>query len=1172
MSAVNQPGREKEIFEEAIDRPTMEERLAYAKSACGGDAELLQQVQSLLQAYDKMDGFLPERPVASASPVLVEIADKPGSVIGHYKLLQIIGEGGCGTVYMAEQQEPVRRQVALKIIKLGMDTKAVIARFEVERQALAMMDHPNIARVFDAGATTTGRPYFVMELVRGVPITAYCDEHSLPMEERLNLFMQVCHAIQHAHQKGIIHRDIKPSNIIVTLHDGVPVPKVIDFGIAKATLGQLTNRTLFTAIEQFIGTPAYMSPEQAELSGLDIDTRSDIYSLGVLLYELLTGKSPFDSRTLIQAGLDEIRRQIREVEPPKPSTRLSTLGNDDRVATAKLRGTDPVKLSLLIRGDLDWIVMKALEKNRTRRYETAGAMAADIRRHLQNEPVTAHPPGRGYRLQKLVSRNRLLFAAGSAVMVALVLGLALSTWAFVKEKAARQRAVAAEAEQSRARAQAELARNAEAKQRALAEANAIKARSEAAKSGEAFKFMGGMLAGVGPSVAAGRDTALLREILDNTIRRLDSTMKDQPEVGIKIRSKLAAVYLDLGELAKGEALASETLASSEQIYGHKGEDVALALQTLATARLMRLQGAESEALARDALALFQQLPGQPSERIGPVLVLLGMALSQQGKMPEAETALREALTMARDYPNAEDLPVDSVLTKLASVLQKKGRFGEAEPMLREALDLQEKRFGRGHPITGYSMAELSKVLMGQGKYPEAESLMNDALGVLEKSLGHEHPSLWDIRRNQAFIAMYLLKRAEAQQILEDLIALQSKVLGREHPDVLQSRAWLVDVLKQQQKIAEADAQEKQMLADQLKTAGSEEMNAAERKAYAAAMAQQKGEWPEVEALLRSALPVFERTKGRAHPATIVYREVLARAFFGQKRLAEAEALNREILADCQQAYGDQSTYVVTALFNLGRGLYQQGKLGESEDCFRRALAISKTQTTDSVNTLVADSLLILATLRDRLGDVTEASALIREAVATSNKLPPSQRGAVYNVLNPVIMALLQENKLAEAEAMQRILRKFALDRDGPDCILDASLSVYLAKTLVREGRFSEAEPLVQKGLELRKKFFSATVIWSIPEAQGVLGEIQLGTGRLPEAEASLTAAFAAMLQNPPKGPNPQMQFYRTRLREIAGLLVKLYEQTNQPAKAGAWQQKVDEFTVPASSSQSQDSR
>jgi hypothetical protein len=432
-------------------------RAQFLEQACAGDAPLRAAVEELLLAQTEAEKFFAEGRAAVNAPALdaqtaasihaasgdgqlVDLADERiGSRIGRYTLLQKIGEGGCGTVYLAEQAEPVRRQVALKVIKLGMDTKSVIARFEAERQALAMMDHPNIARVLDAGATETGRPFFVMELVRGARITKFCDENHLDTIQRLELFIQACRAIQHAHQKGVIHRDIKPSNILVTLHDGVPVLKVIDFGIAKATEGRLTNNTLFTACEQFMGTPAYMSPEQAEITGLDIDTRSDIYSLGVLLYELLTGRTPFDTNVLMQSGLDELRRTLREKEPQLPSTMITSLRRTELTLTASQRRAEPPKLISQLKGDLDWIVMKALDKDRNRRYDTANGLAMDIQRYLDSEPVVARPPSRLYRLQKLMRRNKIVFAAGAAVALALLLGLGLSTWLFFRERAALQR-------------------------------------------------------------------------------------------------------------------------------------------------------------------------------------------------------------------------------------------------------------------------------------------------------------------------------------------------------------------------------------------------------------------------------------------------------------------------------------------------------------------------------------------------------------------------------------------------------------------------------------------------------------------------------------------------------------------------------------------------------------
>jgi eukaryotic-like serine/threonine-protein kinase len=462
------------LFAEALEITDASQRGAFLTRACGPDANLRREVEELLQAEADAGKFLPDRPAAAASrSTLQELAEaagafdsissavlteRPGDRIGRYELVEKIGEGGCGVVYLAQQETPVRRQVALKIIKLGMDTRQVIARFEAERQALAMMDHPSIARVLDAGATDTGRPYFVMELVRGSKITDYCNQHQLSTRERLELFIQVCQAMQHAHQKGIIHRDLKPSNILVTC-EGAPVPKVIDFGIAKATEGRLTDQTLFTAFEQFLGTPAYMSPEQAAMTNVDIDTRSDIYSLGVLLYELLTGTTPFDSRTLLALGVDELRRTIREKEPPKPSTRLThalvaadvrrpKLDAQSRKQKAETDGACSRRLLQEVRGDLDWIVMKCLEKDRARRYETANGLAADLGRHLNNEPVMARPPNRLYEFKKTVQRHRVGFAATAGLIVVLLGGVIVSTWEAI-------RAMQAEREQTRLRQQAD---------------------------------------------------------------------------------------------------------------------------------------------------------------------------------------------------------------------------------------------------------------------------------------------------------------------------------------------------------------------------------------------------------------------------------------------------------------------------------------------------------------------------------------------------------------------------------------------------------------------------------------------------------------------------------------------------------------------------------------------
>jgi serine/threonine protein kinase/Flp pilus assembly protein TadD len=428
---------EEALFNQLLASPPSA-RAALLEEACAGEPRLRRRLEVLLHAHEHPGSFLEAPALALGATTDEPMTERPGTVIGPYKLLEQIGEGGMGLVFVAEQQQPVRRKVALKVIKPGLDSKPVIARFEAERQALALMDHPHIAKVYDGGTTQTGRPYFVMELVKGTPITDYCDTHRLTTRDRLKLFLDVCHAIQHAHQKGIIHRDLKPSNVLVEIHDVRPVIKVIDFGIAKATGQQLTDQTLYTGIAQLIGTPLYMSPEQAGRSSLDVDTRSDVYSLGVLLYELLTGMTPFDSEALKQAGYDEMRRIIREDEPPRPSTRLNTLEAAVLSTVADKRGAEPRNLSTQLRGELDWIVMKALEKDRNRRYESASALVADVERYLHDEPVQACPPSAAYRLKKFARRNKAGLATTGLVAAALVLGSGVSAWQAVEATAARR--------------------------------------------------------------------------------------------------------------------------------------------------------------------------------------------------------------------------------------------------------------------------------------------------------------------------------------------------------------------------------------------------------------------------------------------------------------------------------------------------------------------------------------------------------------------------------------------------------------------------------------------------------------------------------------------------------------------------------------------------------------
>jgi eukaryotic-like serine/threonine-protein kinase len=543
------------IFFAALEKHTPAERMAFLNDACAGNEELRGSVDRMLAAQAGVGSFLEQPAIAGDATVLHEpvISERPGTVIGPYKLLQQIGEGGMGVVFMAEQSHPIQRTVALKIIKPGMDTRQVIARFEAERQALAMMDHPNIAKVLDAGTTDSGRPYFVMELVQGVPITKYCDEKHLSLRERLELMLPVCQAIQHAHQKGLIHRDIKPSNVLVAEYDNHAVPKVIDFGVAKAMSQKLTERTMFTEFGQVLGTMEYMSPEQSKLNQLDIDTRSDIYSLGVLIYELLTGSTPFEGKRLHAAAFDEMLRIIREEEPPKPSTRVSS--SDTLPSIAANRHTEPAKLSKDVRGELDWIVMKALEKDRDRRYDSANNLAADLERYLRNETVQACPVSAIYRFRKFVRRHKFGVAASAAIAVAVFAGITGTTYGLIWAL----------------------------RERTAAQANAALATTQAVRSEQVAQFLKDMLKGVAPSKALGRDTTMLREIVDTTAARIDKDLGDQPEVQIELRLILGKVYFDLQLYKEMEKNARRTLELARERIGNENVAVADALGQLGQA-------------------------------------------------------------------------------------------------------------------------------------------------------------------------------------------------------------------------------------------------------------------------------------------------------------------------------------------------------------------------------------------------------------------------------------------------------------------------------------------------------------------------------------------------------------------------------------------------------------
>ena len=765
---------ERQLFNQLLDCDSDAARRALLEELAGNDPALRDRLAGLLAAHGDAGDFLkgesshPNQPATVSGHGSVPVAEGPGSVIGRYKLLQKIGEGGFGVVYMAEQREPVKRRVALKIIKLGMDTRQVVGRFEAERQALAMMDHPNIAKVLDGGATETGRPYFVMELVKGVPITEFCDENNLGTVERLKLFIQVCEALHHAHQKGILHRDIKPGNVMVTLHDDRPVPKVIDFGIAKATQQELTEITIFTRYQELIGTPAYMSPEQAQFSGLDIDTRTDIYSLGVLLYELLTGGTPFDGRELVTAGYDEMRRRIREEEPLKPSTRVKTLAGAARKAIAQARGEDADRLDSLLRGELDWIVMKALEKDRTRRYESAAAFARDVERFLADEPVTAAAPSVAYRFRKFTARHRTMMLAGSAILLLLVAGIVTTSYQAVRAARAELLAVQHLNREYRQRVALELVQ--EQRNTALGRLN-----REAAISAAVVRFLNEDIFS-GATLELSNDRELtVRSLIARARNQLGETFQNQPDVEAAIRHTIASTLLTLGESQAAAEEARRALDLRSEHLGENAKETLESLILLARTRQARDQVPEARALLEAALK-------RAREHFGPTnLITIGASYRLAGLIqydPQQRERTREliehAVAVGREHPDIEPRDFMAMLQIRGRVVARDQGPAAGEELYREAIAYGTSRLGENHPWTSNARGNLAGFLCDWNRnLPAAEALSRRAVARSIQVFGESHPTSLNFRMTLTLILWKQSRWAEA--LREELKGLQLRL-------------------------------------------------------------------------------------------------------------------------------------------------------------------------------------------------------------------------------------------------------------------------------------------------------------------------------------------------------------------------------------------------------------
>jgi serine/threonine protein kinase/tetratricopeptide (TPR) repeat protein len=923
---------EQEIFHAArrIDAP--EARRAYLASVCGDEQGLRARVEALLRIHDESQSFLCP-PAEGSQPLATRLAGEGlGAFIGSYKLLEQIGEGAFGVVYIAEQRHPVCRKVALKVLKPGMDTRQVVARFEAERQALALMDHANIARVFDGGETASGRPYFVMELVRGVPVTDFCDASHLTVRQRLELFVSLCQAVQHAHQKGVIHRDLKPSNVLVTLHQGAPVVKVIDFGVAKAIGQKLTDKTLFTGFAQMVGTPLYMSPEQAEMSGLDIDTRADIYAMGVLLYELLTGSTPFDKERLHTVAFDELRRIIRQEEPPRPSTRISTLADGAATVSAN-RGSDPKRLSRLVRGELDWIVMKCLEKDRNRRYETADGLARDVNRYLADEPVEASPPSTAYRLKKFLRRHKGPVLAASIIVLLLVGGIA-GTAAGLKLASDRLAQVQAE------------------KDRADEETAIAKAVDDFLQK----DLLGQADVGNQPGGARDRNVTV-RELLDRAAERLETRFRGQERTEAAIRLTLGRAYRELGEYPQARKHLERSLALREERLGPTHLDTLESMYQVASVYDHLRDYDKAERLFQQVLEARRPQLGADHPDTLQVVNEIGLLYEERGWYDKAEPLLLSTLEARRATLGDEHIDTLESVQSLARLYWSRSQFQRAETLFKQARDGRRAQLGPDHPLTLESMQNLASLYLGWQRYDEAEPLFGQVLEIRRARFGPDHHRTLGTMGELALLYQLRGQFEKAEPLHKQVLAGYRAKLDPDHPDLLRGVQNLAMCYLLAAQYDKAEPLYQEVLKAQRAKQGAEHPDTIGTMTNLAILYRDRGQYGKAEPLFREALVGARKTFGLGHEdtQTIIYHLTVLHDKQGTPELSEP--LLRELVSFLRDQPGPESYLLGNQLGYLSENLLRQKKAAEAETVARECLAIRAKYRPDAWTSFYTRALL-----------------------------------------------------------------------------------------------------------------------------------------------------------------------------------------------------------------------